>query len=173
VPPRLRAAKRVLWIEALSLAAWPALAAIAAILAIGLLGLPALLPAALHIALLAAAASGLGLLVARGVARFRRPADADAERRLEQDSGLKHRPFASLRDLPAETAQPAQLHLWQLHQARARAAIAGVRLGPPRPLLAIRHHHRRPPGARQACRLPVPRPAGCFHHGHPHHPGLA
>ncbi len=137
VPPRLRAAKRVLWIEALSLAAWPALAAIAAILAIGLLGLPALLPAALHIALLAAAASGLGLLVARGVARFRRPADADAERRLEQDSGLKHRPFASLRDLPAETAQPAQLHLWQLHQARARAAIAGVRLGPPRPLLAM------------------------------------
>jgi len=137
VPRRVRAAKFVLWIEALSLAAWPLLAAIAAILAIGLLGLPALLPAWLHIALLAAAAAGLGLLVTRGVAGFRRPADADAEHRLEQDSGLKHRPFASLRDLPSETAQPAQLHLWRLHQARARAAIAGVRLGPPRPLLAM------------------------------------
>jgi uncharacterized protein (TIGR02302 family) len=137
VPPSVLAAKIVLWIEALTLAAWPASAALATLLAIGLLGLPALLPAALRIALLAAAAAALVLLVASGAARFRRPEDADAERRLEQDSGLLHRPFATLRDAPAETAQPAQLHLWRLHQLRARAAIAGIRLGPPRPLLAM------------------------------------
>ncbi len=131
------AALCVLWAERLTVAAWRPASILMAGAALALLGLPALLPLWLHLAVLLAGLAACLAATLAGLRELRRPRRADAERRLEQDSGLTHRPFATLRDAPA-AATPAQLGLWRIHQARARAALAGLRLRPPRPVLAAR-----------------------------------
>ena len=140
---RLRAAQAVLWAELVAVRFWPLAAACAALAGVALLGLPALLPWWLHGLLLLLAAGALGLLGYRAVAGLQAPGVAAAQRRLERDSGLLHRPFAVLQDRPASAGNPhpAQDTLWRLHQARAQAALSGLRLAPPRPDLPL--HDRR------------------------------
>ncbi len=101
----LRTAARIvlLW-EVLLAALWPVLALLGALAAVALLGVPALLPGWLHLALAAAALAGLAVLLWTATRHLRLPGPHDAERRLEHDSGLRHRPFATLRDLPAGNA---------------------------------------------------------------------
>jgi len=134
-PWHLRAALLVLWAERLCVALWPALSVAMLIVAAALMGLPALLPAWLHAALLLVAVAAIVFLARRGWRPTARPALHAAERRLERDSGLRHRPFAVLRDRPA-TGGPAELALWQLHRDRAAAAITRLRLKGPDPALA-------------------------------------
>lgn len=50
---------------------------------------------------------------------FRWPTQSDAERRVEEDSALKGRPFEALRDEPAT----GESVLWLAHRARMRAAL--------------------------------------------------
>ncbi len=95
------AARLVLFWEVLLAALWPVLAALAALAALALLGVASLLPGWLHLALAAAALAGLAVLLRTATRRLRLPGPQDAERRLEHDSGLRHRPFATLRDNPA------------------------------------------------------------------------
>jgi uncharacterized protein (TIGR02302 family) len=64
-----------------------------------------------------------------------RPTPEGAERRLERDSGLPHRPFAVLRDAPA-APDAAHRALWQLHTNRAAAALHTLRLRAPHANLA-------------------------------------
>ena len=85
---------------------------------------------------LAATAGAVAFWLLRSGRGLRRPDDGAAERRLERDSGLAHRPFAVLRDRPAALAGEAGL--WQLHRARADAALRRLRLGLPAPDLAAR-----------------------------------
>jgi uncharacterized protein (TIGR02302 family) len=127
---QLRAAASVLWTERLGAAAWSGLALLAAIIGFALLGLPSLLPVWLHVILLGAALVAVLALFVRGAAGLRAPGRIEAERRLERDSGLRHHPFAVLRDRPAGTSQ-ADLALWQLHTARARRSLASLRLAAP------------------------------------------
>jgi uncharacterized protein (TIGR02302 family) len=68
--------------------------------------------------------------------RSSRPVAEAAERRLERDSGLAHRPFAVLHDQPAALAGEAGL--WALHRARAEAALRRLQLALPAPGLAAR-----------------------------------
>jgi uncharacterized protein (TIGR02302 family) len=131
----LRSARLILWVEMLGRAAWPVLALGAALLAAALLGLPAAFPGWLHLLLLPAAGIALIFLAVRAAATVRPPGTAEAERRLEQDSGLLHRPFAVLRDRPAG-AGDAQRALWHLHRTRAEHALTRLRLRAPRPVLA-------------------------------------
>ncbi len=132
---KLRAALLVLWVERLGVAFWPVFVLAAFLFGATLLGYQSVVPAWAHIVLLAAAAGGLASLAARGWLMVTPPRAAEAERRLERDSGLRHRPFAVLRDRPAgQTA--AGLALWQLHRARAEAAIRTLRLRAPDPKLA-------------------------------------
>jgi uncharacterized protein (TIGR02302 family) len=126
---RMAALAVLTWESGLA-AAWPVLAVCAGLAAAALVGIPALLPPWLHLALVLAALATLGGLAWRAARHFRLPAPADAERRLELDSGLRHRPFATLRDVPA-AGTPAQDALWRAHQARARVALARLRLSPP------------------------------------------
>jgi uncharacterized protein (TIGR02302 family) len=122
----------VLWTEVLARALWPAAALLLVMGAVALLGIPAPLegvPALLALAL------PLAYLLHRGLRRLAVPTAADAERRLERDGGLKHRPFAVLRDRPAGDT-PAHRTIWEAHQARAAAALAAVRLRAPAPGLA-------------------------------------
>jgi uncharacterized protein (TIGR02302 family) len=132
---RLAAALLVLWVERLGAALWSPLALLAVLMAAALTGLFAALPVWLHLTLLAAMLGATLLLTRRGWQRLARPCLADAERRLERDSGLRHRPFAVLRDRPSASGA-AGIALWDLHRARAKAAIARLRLRGPDPVLA-------------------------------------
>lgn len=130
--PRFRLAQAraaLLW-ERLGPALWAPLSVLGAFLALALLNLLILLPGWLHaLALLALAAAFLLSLVV-GVRRFRAPAEDEARRRLERDSGLDHRPLHTLRDRPAGNDPMAQA-LWRLHQERARAAMRKLRVAWP------------------------------------------
>ena len=130
-------AKAALWFEQLWPAVWPALGVIAAYLIAALLDLPALLPPWLRLALLLAALAGAGWLLWRGLRQVERPGEAAAERRLERESGLRHRPLSALQDRPAtDTAEAAAV--WQVHQARLLRQVKRLRVGRPRPGLARR-----------------------------------
>jgi len=76
--------------------------------------------------------------VVYGVRRIRMPDDTAALRRLEQDSGLTHRPLAALRDSLAGSADPATSELWRLYQERARRQMRALRVSLPHPNLAAR-----------------------------------
>ncbi len=132
------AARCTLACEVLARAAWPSAALLGVLASAALLGAATLLPAWLHWTLLFAGVAGFAVLILRAARHTRLPGQADAERRLERDSGLRHRPFAALRDVPA-TETAAQL--WQLHQARARADLAHLRLAPPHAGLAAHDPH--------------------------------
>ena len=69
---------------------------------LALLGLPPLLPGLWHLLLLLGFAAAIGALAWRGFRGFRLPGPAAAERRLERESGLRHRPLATLADRPAD-----------------------------------------------------------------------
>lgn len=134
---RIALARLVLWWEALWPAIWPPLGVAGLFVAAALLGLPQALPPAAHAALLLAVGALVALLCWRGLRALPRPGRAEAARRLERDSGLDHRPIATIADRPA-TSDPVALALWQVHQARAAARIARLRLAPPRPGLPRR-----------------------------------
>jgi len=128
----LLAARCVLWTEVLARAFWPAAVLLLAACAMALLGLP---KAVAGLPTLLALAAALAFPVWRGLRGLTVPRAADAERRLERDGGLTHRPFAVLRDQPAGDS-PAHQAIWAVHQARARASLASVRLRAPAPGLA-------------------------------------
>jgi uncharacterized protein (TIGR02302 family) len=63
------------------------------------------------------------------------PSDRAADRRLETQSGLIHRPLSVLTDKPALEDSVGHA-IWQAHTARALAQIGRLRVGLPRPGLA-------------------------------------
>lgn len=133
---RVLARAALLW-EWVWPALWPPLAVLGVFLLAALAGIPSLLHPALHIALLAGFAVLLGVTLWRGFRRFALPDAAAADRRIERDSGLRHRPLSTLSDRPAGDA-PAALALWEAHRRRAAAQLAATRTAQPRPGLAAR-----------------------------------
>ncbi|MEA2736997.1 MAG: hypothetical protein QOH05_304, partial [Acetobacteraceae bacterium] len=123
--------------EAIWPALWPPLTVIGLFLCAALLNLPQLLPASLHVALLALVLLAVVGLLFHGFRHIRLPDDRAADRRLETRSGLIHRPLAVLTDQPAG-ADAIGLALWQAHAARALNQIGRLRVGLPRPGLARR-----------------------------------
>jgi uncharacterized protein (TIGR02302 family) len=123
--------------EAIWPALYPPLAVIAVFLCAALLNLPPLLPATLHIALLAAVLLTVAALLVRDIRKIRLPDGRTADRRLETRSGLIHRPLSVLTDKPAIT-DPVGLALWQAHSARAVTQIGRLRVGLPQPGMARR-----------------------------------
>jgi uncharacterized protein (TIGR02302 family) len=123
--------------EAVWPAIWPGLGVLGLYLTIALLGLPLLLPGWARLVLAAGFAVALAIALHRGLRGLRWPGQAPADRRLERDSGLPHRPLAALTDTPAAT-DPVALAVWQVHRDRALASITRLRLGLPRPGLARR-----------------------------------
>ncbi|MCW8087800.1 DUF4175 family protein, partial [Sabulicella glaciei] len=129
-----RLARLALWWEGAWLAAWPVLAVLGLFLVFAWSGLPALLPGWTHLLVLLGFAAGLVLALRVGWRGLRRPGAAQADRRLEAESGLRHRPLAALEDRAAG-GDPG---LWAAHQERMRARIGRLRVGWPRPGLAAR-----------------------------------
>ncbi len=89
----------------------------------------------MHLAYAAGFAAAFLALVARGIARIRLPRDAEADRRLEHASGMRHRPLAVLSDRPSV---PDDTGLWAAHVRRAIAQVRRLRVGAPHPGLARR-----------------------------------
>ena len=126
-------ARAVLLSERLVPVLWPPLGVLGAFVCAALLDMPARLPPPLHMVLLAATLLAAAWLLARGLWRLQRPGQTEADRRLEQDSGLSHRPLEVLRDRPA---LPGAEALWAAHVARTMAQLGRLRVGLPRPVLA-------------------------------------
>lgn len=117
---------------------WPALWPVALLLgglaALALFDILPALPGWLHLSILIAAALALLGLGARGLMGLKPPTEAEARRRLETDSGLRHRPLTALRDVQATgSADAGSRTLWSLHQEALRRAAGLWRLRAPRP----------------------------------------
>lgn len=130
-----RLARAVLLFEGAWPALWPVVGLAGLFVCAALLELPQRLPGWAHALLLAALGLGMLGLGWRGLRRLAMPGDAAADRRLERESGLRHRPLTTLTDRPAAAAEQA---LWRAHVARAAAQIGRLRVGLPRPGLAAR-----------------------------------
>jgi uncharacterized protein (TIGR02302 family) len=121
---------------------WPALAAVVTVvglfLAVSWLGvwlwLPPLGRAAGVLAFLA-----LAIVAGLPFISLRMPGLSDGLRRLDRDSGLKHRPATAIADELAVTSQdPFSLALWNAHIERARQAAQTLKAGLPSPRIAKR-----------------------------------
>ena len=121
---------------------WPALAAVATILGLFLavswlgvwLWLPPLIRAAGVLAFV-----GLAIAAAVPFMSVRMPGLSDGLRRLDRDSGLKHRPATAIADELAVTSQdPFSLALWNAHIERARQAAQALKAALPSPRIAKR-----------------------------------
>ncbi len=135
----MAAARAALWWERFWPAAAPALGLAALFLALALLDILPVLPPWLHGLILAALLTGFFYLAWRGLRGLGMPSTAQSRRRLELDSGLDHRPLASLEDtLTAGAADKGSAQLWRLHQQRLRARLAALRVRLPRAGLAAR-----------------------------------
>jgi uncharacterized protein (TIGR02302 family) len=123
--------------EAIWPAIWPALGVLGVFLTIALLGLPLLLPGWARLVLALVSGGAVAFALWRGLRGFAWPGQEPADRRIERESGLSHRPLAALTDRPA-TADPVAQAVWEVHRARAMASISRLRVGLPRPGLAKR-----------------------------------
>ncbi|MFC0406784.1 TIGR02302 family protein [Roseomonas elaeocarpi] len=132
-----RVARAALVWETLWPRLWPVLAVIGVFLLLALGGLFLLLPATLHWLLLIGFAAALGFAAWRAARGFALPGAPAADRRIERDSGLRHRPLLALADAPA-TEDPAALALWQVHQRREAERLGRLRVRAPSPGLPAR-----------------------------------
>ncbi len=126
-------ARAVLLFERVWPVLWPPAGVLGAFLCAALLELPGAMPPLAHLLLLLTTGLAMSWLLVRGLRQVKPPGEAEVDRRLEQDSGLRHRPLAVLQDWPA--LQGAET-LWAAHLARTRAQLGRLRVGLPRPGLA-------------------------------------
>ena len=131
------AARATLWFEQLWPALFPAVGVAGAYAVVALLNVPALLPAWPRLLLIAAVLVGMGVAAWWGLRRLVRPRAEAVDRRLERDSGLRHRPLAVLQDRPAGASAEGE-QVWAMHLARVRQQVRRLRLRPPSPGLARR-----------------------------------
>lgn len=124
----------VLWPEI-----WPVLGIAGLFLAIAFSGALPLLPGWLHALILAAFVAALLWSIWRLARNAAFPSYAAAERRIERDSGLAHRPLTALDDSIAVGAGDDFAEaLWRAHLARMRKALGNIRVGAPHPGLPRR-----------------------------------
>ncbi len=102
---------------------------------VSLVGLWDAAPGWVHsVGLLLYAAAMTVLLVP--LARLRWPDRDEALRRLERDSGNRHRPASAYDDTLAQGDAPASQTLWRLHRERMARMVAALRPKAPQPRLA-------------------------------------
>ena len=140
-PPRLGArlagARLALAWERAWPAVWPAFGVAGGFVAVSLFDVLPALPGWVHGLILLAFAAAFVWLAWGGVRSFSAPARSEARRRLEQASGLDHRPLQVLSDrLAAGADDPGSTALWRAHQRRMAEAVRRLRVGFPAPGLA-------------------------------------
>ncbi len=136
---KLALARLALAWERLWPALWPAVGISGAFVALALFDVLPTLPVWLHGAVLALFAGALGYALWRGMGALALPGVAAGRRRIENSTGLLHRPLSMLRDhLASGDDDPAARPLWRLHQLRTIEKIRGLRIGFPAPGLSRR-----------------------------------
>lgn len=134
--PKLLLARGALLWERLWPALLPAVLLCGAFLTLAFLDLLPLLGPWLHFLVLLLFAGGLAWLLYRGLRRLAAPDEEAARRRLERDSGLRHRPLGALEDKPAgqgeEDGDPLLAAYWKLHRRRLLADLRALRVSWPR-----------------------------------------
>ncbi len=141
LPGRLRrqivtARAVVLW-ERLWPRLWPALALLGTFAGLAMLGAITALPPWLHALVLLAVVAGAGASLYRNLRDLRMPDSYTGSRRIEQASGLGHRPLTTMDDpLAAGANDPAAASLWRAHRAKLTRMLAQLRVGWPRAGLA-------------------------------------
>ncbi|HEX4504318.1 MAG TPA: DUF4175 family protein [Alphaproteobacteria bacterium] len=132
-------ARIVLWLESAAASFWPAATLVGFFVILAVFGIPTALPAWLHLIFLIAYLAVLGLAIRHGLRQFSAASYGAAERKVERDSALRHRPFETLVDCPAGVdGDETAAMLWRLHQERKRAEIGRLRVGLPQPNLPAR-----------------------------------
>jgi uncharacterized protein (TIGR02302 family) len=111
---------------------WPMLGLAGLFLVLAEFDLLPRLPGWAHLAILGVL--GLGILYAgwHALRSFVRPHRETARRRIEQASGLQHRPLTALDDRMSATIDPASDALWRAHRARMLKVVRRLRVGTPR-----------------------------------------
>ena len=116
-------------------AAWPIVGIAGVFLAVALFDVLPALPAWLHTAALAALLAAAAWGIWYFVKSFRLPGEEESRRRLEQDSGLKHRPLTSLDDRLTKGDGTTRA-LWALHRSRLVKQSDAFKAHAPRPRFA-------------------------------------
>jgi uncharacterized protein (TIGR02302 family) len=125
--------------EAMWPALWPPLGIAGAFLGVAFLDLFAFLPGWLHALALAAFAGLFGWTLYRGARHLIWPDRTAALRRIEQASGLEHRPLEALQDrLPDGVDDPTSRALWAAHQRQMADRVRALKVGTPAPGLPSR-----------------------------------
>src|ERR1700730_6597564 len=136
--PRPRLARAALMWERVWPACWPALGVLGVFLVLGLFDLLPDLPGPLHAAILLGLGAAFVISLAATFRRIVVPDRFSARRRIEQASGLQHRPLQTLADRPSGPLDSQAARLWQAHLRRTEAATRRLRIGLPSAGLAAR-----------------------------------
>ena len=135
---RLRLARAALLWERVWPACWPALAVLGTFLVLALFDLLPNLPGLLHAALLLSLSAVFVVALAAAFRKLFVPDRFAARRRIEQASGLQHRPLQTLADRPSGPLDSQAAGLWQAHLRRMEGATGRLRIGVPHAGFAAR-----------------------------------
>ena len=135
---RLRLARFALLWERVWPPCWPALAALGIFLVLALFDLLPNLPGLLHAAVLVCLGAAFVTAAAAAFGRTVLPDIISARRRIEQASGLEHRPLQTLADRPSGMPDAGSAALWEAHRRRMAAAARRLRIGLPHAGFAAR-----------------------------------
>ncbi len=130
---KVRLSKLALVLEAVWPRIWLLIGLAMLFIGASLLGVWAVLPELAHMSVLAGfAIAVLAVLVC--MVRIRIPDRETALRRLEQRSGVAHRPASAYEDtVAAANDDPVAAHIWNTHKSRLAEAITRLRVGSPSP----------------------------------------
>lgn len=135
----LALARLAIWWERLWPAIWPPLGIAGLFLTLALFDVLPLLPGWMHAGVLAALTAAFVWTLWRAIPAFRLPAHGSAQRRLETESRLEHRPLALAEDqLAGGRGDPLSEAMWRAHRRQMLKAIGRLRVGLPVPGLAAR-----------------------------------
>jgi uncharacterized protein (TIGR02302 family) len=128
---RLRLARGALLWERVWPICWPAIGALIVFFILGLFGLLPRLPGLVHGAVLLVLGAAFLLALAAALRGLVMPDGSAARRRIEQASGLQHRPLQALADRPSAPLDPLAATLWEAHRRRMAASARRLRVGLP------------------------------------------
>ena len=120
-------------------ALWPATAIAGLFMGAALFNVFTLMPLWLHVLIVMATLLSFTSALYRVFIQFPKIEAEQARHRLERDSGLDHRPLASLDDALALGINDTQSQaLWQVHQARMATQLENLKLELPKAGLSLR-----------------------------------
>lgn len=103
---------------------WPALALLTLFISLSLMGIWDLVPEALQALVLFAVIIGTGVALWRNLRETKLPERREGLRRLEVESGLKHRPLSAFAERPVAGRQdPRTRALWRAHRERVAQQV--------------------------------------------------